>query len=74
MWTLWTCFLPQINGIENKKHLKKLRKHNNQMPWIELVWVLIETKQDNIKICCKNTFLDCEESEYGLGLIQFRYC
>lgn len=74
MWTLWTWFLPQINGIENKKHLKKLRKHNNQMPWIELVWVLIEIKQDNIKTCCKNTFLDCEEFEYGLGFIQFRYC
>lgn len=74
MWTLWTWFLPQINGIENKKHLKKLRKHNNQMPWIELVWVLIEIKQDNIKTCCKNTFLDCEKFEYGLGFIQFRYC
>jgi len=42
------------------------------MPWIELVWVLTETKQDNIKICCKNTFLHCEEFEYGLGFIQFQ--
>lgn len=65
MWTLWTWFLPQINDIENKKHFKKLRKHYSQMPQIELLWVLIETKQDNIKVCCKNTFLDNEEFEYG---------
>lgn len=65
MWTLWTWFLPQINDIENKKHFKKLRKHYSQMPQIELLWVLSETKQDNIKVCCKNTFLDNEEFEYG---------